>query len=238
MSESMREIARRIKKLRHDAKMSVSDLARKGGLSTITIYRLERGEGNSSEETMGAVAGVFGMTIDKLLETASGEAPITRPKSLKAIPAKRPIATKVDGCVNRLCQKGLAPHLADFLGHDVLGHKALNALIGFTDVKLPEDLKALSDKDLRCLPNVGVGTRNRIRERMTGPDDVQSTAETAAIITELTSSSLICNVRRTPNGFNALVYLDGDEWYDVEIVMSFKKETPPENFIAWDKSSQ
>lgn len=60
-------LARRIGEIRRQQGLTLDDLAERAGVSRATLSRIERGETSPTAHVLGALCGVFGLTLSRLL---------------------------------------------------------------------------------------------------------------------------------------------------------------------------
>lgn len=75
MSDLNARLADRLHLLRSDAGLTLDQLARESGISRATLSRIEKGEVSPTAETLGRLAGVYGLTTSLILRQAEDAFP-------------------------------------------------------------------------------------------------------------------------------------------------------------------
>jgi len=80
-------IARTLRREREAAALSVSELARRAGLSKATVSQLENGAGNPSVETLWALGVALGVPFAVLVDEPAGTRTLVRADELASVPS-------------------------------------------------------------------------------------------------------------------------------------------------------
>lgn len=236
--DAVNRLGAKVRRLRQDAGLLASELAEYAGISRSRLTSLENGYEGPSIETIEAICKVLGVTTDYLLADLA-RSDVARVVTSRRLAPKRTESTEPgpDGtCQNTFCATSGVPDLADFLGHDVIGHKALNGLIAHTDVRTIGDLRNIKIAELKYVPHFGAKTLQRIRQCMTSTATlVTSDQDFNSVVTELVEGERVYRVRRTLGGFTALVSPDGDRWFEAEVTLRVRKASAPETFHTWEE---
>lgn len=87
MEELRTRIARTLRREREAASLSVSELARRAGVSKATVSQLESGSGNPSVETLWALGVALGVPFAVLVDQQSNAPTLIRADDLSGVPS-------------------------------------------------------------------------------------------------------------------------------------------------------
>ncbi|AZS41119.1 XRE family transcriptional regulator [Microbacterium oxydans] len=87
MEELRTRIARTLRREREAASLSVSELARRAGVSKATVSQLESGSGNPSVETLWALGVALGVPFAVLVDQQSNAPKLIRADDLSGVPS-------------------------------------------------------------------------------------------------------------------------------------------------------
>ena len=87
MDDLGERIARSLRRERESAGLSVSELARRAGISKATVSQLENGSGNPSVETLWALGVALGVPFATLVDQPASGPTLIRLEDLHAVPA-------------------------------------------------------------------------------------------------------------------------------------------------------
>lgn len=87
MNDLGAHIARSLRRERESAGLSVSELARRAGISKATVSQLENGSGNPSVETLWALGVALGIPFSALVDQPASGPTLIRLEDLPSVPA-------------------------------------------------------------------------------------------------------------------------------------------------------